>query len=185
MSQAASDRAAGLRSSRVVGVRARAEAAVPAPAGDRGAELRVLSPQIRRRRAGVAVLLATAVVFVLMVALVLVQAKMAQEQQRLDQIEQRTKQAQLSYDRLRVIVATIESPASITKTAQTQLGLVPAGKVTYVSPTPADVAAVAESRAIAGFGPAGARGPDVSAASSAGSVPPDWTAVKPLVEGAP
>jgi hypothetical protein len=122
----------------------------------------------------------------LMVGLVVLQAKMAQEQQRLDQLEQRTKVAQLSYDRLRVVVAFMEAPASIAKAAQTQLGMVPAGKVTYVSPTPADVAAVAESRALAGFGSAQAPQIPTAAAGSGQSVTvPDWTAVKPLVEGAP
>ena len=183
MSQAAPGRATAGAGSRVIGVRARPAPGRPAPAVAPAPPLRVLSPQVRRRRAGVAVLLATAVVFGLMVALVLLQAKMAQEQQRLDQIEQRTKQAQLSYDRLRVSVAILESPAAITRAAQTQLGMVPSGKVTYLSPTPADVAAVSEARAVAGFGSDGSAAPGVAPSSPTGT--PDWTAVKPLVEGAP
>ncbi len=186
MSPASPGRAPSGAESRVVGVRARRAEAQPVPASNRRPDLRVLSPQVRRRRAGAAVLLATAVVFSLMVGLVVLQAKMAQEQQRLDQLEQRTKGAQLSYDRLRVVVAIMEAPASIVKSAETQLGMVQAGKVTYISPTPADVAAVAEGRAMARVGSAQAtQNPATPAAGALSVTPPDWTAVKPLVEGAP
>ena len=131
--------------------------------------------------------LATVSVFAVMVGMVVLQTKMAQEQERLDKIQQQTKLAQQAYDHLRVVVAAMESPAAITASAA-RLGMVPPAQVTYLTPTAADRAEVtAALAAIGALGSAGATNGSTPASGASSDLSPGsgWTTVKPLVEGGP
>jgi cell division protein FtsL len=144
------------------------------PAGERRPDLRIV-PRFRRRRAGFFVALVCLAVFGVMFGLVAFQAKIAADQQRLDHVDKEMSDAQASYERLRLAVAQLESPASVISAAEDK-GMVVPEKVTYVTPALADVLAVAlaEGR---------------SAAPAAGSTTADttsgWAAVKPIVGGTP
>ena len=77
-----------------------------------------------------------------MFGLVAFQAKIAADQQRLDRVEQEMSDAQATYERLRLAVAQLESPQTVISAAEDK-GMVVPDKVTYVTPSMADVLAVA------------------------------------------
>jgi cell division protein FtsL len=137
-------------------------------------DLRIV-PRLRRRRAGFFVGLVCLAVFGVMFGLVAFQAKIAADQQRLDHVEQQMSDAQATYERLRLAVAQLESPQTVISAAEGK-GMVVPEKVTYVTPSLADVLAVAlaEGR---------------SAATAAGTPTADttsgWAAVKPIVGATP
>jgi cell division protein FtsL len=114
------------------------------PADEAVATLRVVSPRHRRRRAGLAAVVAGVAVFSLMIGIVAFQGTIAKDQLRLDHLQQQTQNAQDRYDRLRAAVARLESPARIVAAAE-QLGMSPPTSVNYVTPTPDEVGQVAAS----------------------------------------
>jgi cell division protein FtsL len=144
------------------------------PGEKRRPDLRIV-PRFRRRRAGFLVALVCLAVFGIMFGLVAFQAKIAADQQRLDHVEQQMSDAQATYERLRLAVAQLESPQTVIAAAEAK-GMVVPDKVTYVTPSLADVLAVAlaEGR---------------SAAPAAGTTTADttsgWAAVKPIVGATP
>jgi cell division protein FtsL len=94
-----------------------------------------LSPRIRRRRAAVAGVGLLVLVFGVLFALAASQAILAQNQQRLDRLEDDVADAQARYQRLRLHVAELESPGRIVRAAQERLGMVPPPGTTYLSPS--------------------------------------------------
>ncbi|HKA04000.1 MAG TPA: hypothetical protein VKD67_06705 [Acidimicrobiales bacterium] len=145
----------------------------PAGAEKHRPDLRVV-PRRRRRRAGLVALMVCIVVFGVMLGLVAFQAKIAGDQQRLDRLDQETSNAQTEYERLRVIVAQLESPQSVISAAK-EKGMVLPDNVTYITPSLNDVlgVALAEGRAAS---PATPANDDATSA---------WEAVKPYVGATP
>lgn len=121
--------------------------------------------------------LAVVSLFGVLFALAAFQTKLAQDQLELDRLQREIRSAQLDYERLRGEVARLEAPESIVAAAQA-LGLVPPdpAAITYVTPTPQAVAALAVVT-----GEPGAVGPGGGPATPTD----DWSAVKPIVGGAP
>ncbi len=146
----------------------------PAGAEKRRPDLRVV-PRRRRRRAGVVALVVCVVVFGVMLGLVAFQAKIAADQQRLDRVDQETSNAQTEYERLRVIVAQLESPQAVISAAKDK-GMDVPDSVTYITPSANDVVgvALAEGRATSETTPD--PGDDSTSA---------WEAVKPYVGATP
>jgi hypothetical protein len=103
-------------------------------------------------------------------------ALLSQGQIRLNQIDARATAEQARYERLRLQVAELESPARIVATAQQQLGMISPPVITYLSPS----GAVADQpRPVAGLpAPATSR-------VAAGTTPSTWSAVKPYLADHP
>lgn len=121
----------------------------------------------RPRGAGAVTAIATVVIFVALFALAVLQAWLVQGQQRLDRVNQQVAEAQTEYQRLRLEVAQLESPARVVDAAINQLGMVPAGDTTYLTPP----APVNDAAAM-----------DEPAASSDALVAHDnWTTIKPYL----
>ena len=107
----------------------------PTPPPLRVVDVDELSPRARRRRtrwiaAATGLLLCAGLFGVVAFHVVLTQGQF-----RLDQLDNRVTQQQSEYDRLRLQVATLESPARIVAVAQERLGMVPPPSVRYLSPT--------------------------------------------------
>ena len=140
--------------------------------------LRIVEPGertggVKRRRARL-LAGATVAIFASMVfGLVFVHVVLAQNQLRLDQLTTRAAAEQVTYERLRLQVAQLGSPARIVSEA-TNRGMVTPPGVTYLvpprPPTPTTVAA----------GSAGATGAGGRPAASS-----DWTEVKPELAARP
>jgi cell division protein FtsL len=137
-------------------------------------DLRIV-PRFRRRRAGVLAGVICLAIFGVMFGLVAFQAKIAADQQRLDHVENQMSDAQATYERLRLAVAQLESPQSVISAAESK-GMVVPDKVTYVTPSLADVLAVAlaEGRSTA----PGSGTPTADTTSG-------WAAIKPIVGATP
>jgi cell division protein FtsL len=146
----------------------------PAGAEKRRPDLRVV-PRHRRRRAGLVAGLVCVVVFGVMLGLVAFQAKMAADQLRLDRVENETSQAQIEYERLRVIVAQLESPQAVISAAKAK-GMVVPDQVLYVTPSVGDVAGVATAEG---------RAPVSTAPESPSDPTSGWESVKPYVGATP
>ena len=147
---------------------------VPDGTEKRRANLRIV-PRLRRRRAGAVAVAVCVAVFGVMLGLVAFQAKIAADQQRLDKVEQDTGRAQTEYERLRVIVAQLESPYNVISSAEAN-GMVLPDKVTYVTPSVGDVAAVTSASGRVPADPNAPKAPDSTSA---------WESVKPYVGAAP
>ena len=114
------------------------EPAKPAREGTR-APLTIVAPDQRRRRSiGLLVASLCAVIFVGLLGLTGVQVAVAQNQERLDQVNHDLQQGRDYYDRLRLAVAKLQSPDYIVPAATKRLGMIPAAAPTYLTPT-ADV----------------------------------------------
>ena len=100
----------------------------------------------RRRRWAVAItgggLL---LVFSVLLGLAVFQTFLAQGQARLDRLEQATRAAEVANEKLRLEVATLESPERVRSEALTRLGMAPAGTTTYVMPSAAAAAEMAKA----------------------------------------
>jgi cell division protein FtsL len=94
---------------------------------------------------------------------------LSQGQFQLERLQAKADTQQTQYEKLRLQVAQLESPERITNEAQNRLGMVPADKVTPVTPSAADMA----------------KGTDNNAVSAGPAAPPttddpgDWAKVKP------
>jgi hypothetical protein len=93
------------------------------------------------------IVLGGAVLFVLLFALAAFQAVLVSSQQRLDELERQVAIEQDRYQDLRVDVARLEAPDRILDMATYELGMVPAGVPTYV--TPSETAAAEIDRRVA------------------------------------
>lgn len=140
-----------------------------------------LAARHRRRRVRVALAVASVIAVVGLFGIAVFHVMITQRQFRLEQLETQALQEQARYERLRLRVAELESPARIVAAAQERLGMVPPPGVRYLSPTGA---AVDLRRPIAGesndAGPQPEVVDDMTATTAGG-----WTTVKPHLEPRP
>lgn len=92
------------------------------------------SPASRSARARMMGVLVLLVVTVALFGLVTSHVALTQGQFKLQTLRQRAEAEQARYERLRLHVATLESPARVVAAAQERLGMVPPPGVTYLSP---------------------------------------------------
>jgi cell division protein FtsL len=141
-------------------------------------------------------------------ALVALHVLIAENQFRLDNLQQQAAAEQASYEKLRLQVAELEAPARIVSQAEGRLGMVQPASVTYLpSPsatTPRSTRTGPATRAAAtrATGPSGVvksdkTGSDAQTRTSVASDPPttgtvtapqgdsDWPTVKPYLSGSP
>jgi cell division protein FtsL len=180
-----------------------------APAGpdserqDREAErrhLRLVENQARRRagRRRLLVMLGIASVAVVCLALVALHVLIAENQFRLDNLQQQAAAEQASYEKLRLQVAQLEAPARIVSQAEGRLGMVQPASVTYLPATASTTTKTAAKAAAAGG--TGSRDGEaaVNARTSTSATDPpttgtvtapqgdsDWPTVKPYLSGSP
>jgi hypothetical protein len=137
-------------------------------------DLRIVPRARRRRRVGLVAGLVCVVIFGVMLGLVAFQAKIAADQLRLDKLDKETATAQATYERLRLRVVQLESPANVIAAA-TARGMVVPKSIQYVSPSVADVESVEAA--------SGRVSPSASTPEAASG--DDWAALKPVVGGSP
>ena len=140
-------------------------APAPAPAGTPPLELvgpADRSPAARRRRARVLGVLLLVVVAAALFGLVASHVALTQGQFRLQTLRQHAEAEQARYERLRLQVAELESPARVVAAAQERLGMVPPPGVTYLSPA----------------GPASGPAADDTEPGQEGAATADWSSVK-------
>ncbi|HEX3539456.1 MAG TPA: hypothetical protein VHT75_03345 [Acidimicrobiales bacterium] len=124
----------------------------------------------RRRRMRVGGVVLVAAVIMLLFASVAMHVVLAQNQLRLSQVDGQAAAAQAQYQRLRLQVDQLSSPARIVGTAEHTLGMVPPSSVTYLKPSGAT------------------SGPDTSASGGgpAPATPPaGWSTIKPQLVASP
>lgn len=117
----------------------------------------------------------------LLMALVALHVVIAQEQFRLDGLQVKASNEQAAYEKLRLAVAQLESPARIVSVAEGSLGMRQPASVTYL---PALRSPGAGTGTAAG-GPAPAAvssGPGTQAAPNGDA---DWPSIKPYLSGSP
>ncbi|MCA1845584.1 MAG: hypothetical protein LC792_20805 [Actinobacteria bacterium] len=127
---------------------------------------RVAAVPMARRR--LYVMVATTMTFLCLFGVAALQVLITQGQFELARLQRDAAESQSRYDRLRLQVAELESPAHVVATAQRRLGMVPPDMVTYLSPVP--VAHVKPKAVSAGS----------TTASSAGPVA--WQQLKPHLD---
>lgn len=156
----------------------------PAPQRERPhLELVAPAPRLRLSRRFVIMFLGTGLAALLM-ALVALHVLIAQEQFRIDGLQARAATEQATYEKLRLSIAQLESPARIVYLAEGKLGMRQPGSVTYLPPLSG---ARSQPRGSLGKGTRGAP----SAISSTAGVRPapagdaNWPAIKPYLSGTP
>ena len=140
-------------------------APAPVPAPERP-PLRVVGPAhrsvaARRARARVLGVLVLGVVAAALFGLVTSHVALTQGQFRLHTLREKAEAEQARYERLRLQVAELESPARVVAVAQERLGMVPPPGVTYLSPA----------------GPVSGAGDDTEPGQEAATTD-DWSTVK-------
>ena len=148
-------------------------------------------------------------------ALVALHVLIAENQFRLDVLQQKASTEQASYEKLRLQVAQLEAPARIVSQAEGRLGMVQPATVTYLpatTSTPATTAATTattasgakgqhnsttSSRSASSSGGSGGSGGSGAGSAPAVTDPPttgavaapqgdsDWPTVKPYLSGSP
>ncbi len=126
--------------------------------------------------------------FVILFALAAFHTVLVSSQERLDALERQVSVQQHRYQDLRLEVARLESPERIRNAALYQLGMVPAGTPTYVTPS-GEMAAEVEARAQTTEPETNEPGPadqnDVAAEATTAHPDTSWPAVKPYLEPTP
>jgi cell division protein FtsL len=108
-----------------------------------------------------------AAVALVCLALVALHVLIAENQFRLDRLEQQAVVQQEAYEKLRLQVAQLEAPARIFSVAEGKLGMQQPGSVTYLPALPAPLS----------------KGQPARAASPQGDA--DWPMIKPFLSGSP
>lgn len=122
-------------------------------------------------RAGLLAFAVIALVFAIMLAAAMLNSKLITGQQSIDRVDKQVTQAHADHDRLRLEVATLESPARIVLAAQAQ-GMIPAAQTIWVLPVvPQGSGGIAPTvPSTAPPSTAASRGPSVGAERAAGPV---------------
>jgi cell division protein FtsL len=135
--------------------------------------LRLVPKQRRQRRDRRRLLLggAFAAVVAVPMGLVALHVLIAENQFRIDHLEQQASVEQAQYEKLRLSIAQLEAPSRIVRVAEGQLGMQQPASVTYLPPIRT------------------ALGGATSTFAGAGGFPPegeaDWPSVKPYLSGGP
>jgi cell division protein FtsL len=111
---------------------------------------------------------------VLLFALVAFHVLLTQGQFSLQKLQTKANQQQAQYERMRLQVAQLESPSRIQSEAVNRLGMVPADKVTPITPGASELPRSANGGAVPVAGDSSATG-DPSMNNDPGA----WTSVKP------
>jgi cell division protein FtsL len=127
---------------------------------------RYRTPAQRRARARLMGVLLLVVVAAALFGLVTSHVALTQGQFRLEDMQAKAEEEQARYERLRLQVAELESPARIVAAAQERLGMVPPPGITYLSP----------------IGPASDSAPADDLDEAAAE---DWSTVKPQLASRP
>ena len=99
------------------------------------ADLRVAPrPRTAARRRRLLLTVVTTLTVVLAFGVAASQVVVAQNQAKIDNLDQRANAAQIRHDKLRFKVAELESPERIVDAAKNKLGMVEPAHVTYVAP---------------------------------------------------
>lgn len=153
--------------------------------------LRLIRQEESRRanRRRLLVSLGIACVAALGLGLVALHVLIAENQFRLDQLQQTATSEQEGYERLRLQVAQLEAPARIVSEAEGRLGMVQPGSVTYL-PAVLPTTAATTSAGSETNGTAPASEPPSAHTQSGGGLPApdgdaDWPSVKPYLSGSP
>jgi len=149
----------------------RRPAHAPAPAAPKRPPLRVVQPGERtagaqRRRARLLVLSAVVVVAVGLFGAVVAHVVLTQNQFKLERLQRQAAEQQARYERLRLQVAELESPARIVAAAQERLGMVPPPTVKYLTPAKAEPPAIGPTTAAASEGTDDTAGTTTAAGAS-------------------
>ena len=123
----------------------------------------------RRRGMRIGGVVLVAAVIMLLFTAVAMHVVLAQNQLRLSQVDGQAAAAQAQYQRLRLQVDQLSSPARIVGTAESKLGMVIPGSVTYLKPS----AATSGSDTTSTGGPAPA------------TPPAGWSTIKPQLVASP
>jgi cell division protein FtsL len=142
----------------------------------------VRSPAQRRRLARAVLLSGVGLAVSVAFALVYLHVVLAQRQFKLDGLTSRVQQEQVSYQKLRLQVAELNSPQHIIATAEGKLGMVQPSGVTYLTPP---AGAVSRSGAAAGSEPSLTQSDPSSAATGALEGDADWPRIKSQLAGSP
>ncbi len=159
--------------------------------------LQLVQNQARRRagRRRLLVLLGIACVAVVGLALVGLHVLIAENQFRLDNLQQQAATEQASYEKLRLQVAQLEAPARIVSQAEGRLGMVQPASVTYL-PAPSAATPKTTRKVLTGSGVDNTAS-DAQTGTSVVTDPPttgtvtapqgdsDWPTVKPYLSGNP
>jgi cell division protein FtsL len=180
-------------------------ASSPAPSRQEKEEqqrhLRLVQNQARRRagRRRLLVTLGIASVAIVGLALVALHVLIAENQFRLDGLQQQAATEQAGYEKLRLQVAELEAPARIVSVAEGRLGMVQPASVTYLPATTssppvtsarhphgakASDGRASQARQAAGGAPVAADPPTTSVVT-APQGDSDWPSVKPYLSGSP
>ena len=112
--------------------------------------------------------------------LVALHVLIAENQFKLDNLQQQASTQQANYERLRLSVAQLESPSRIVSVAEGELGMHQPGSITYLPATTTPAGGGAE------VGAAPTSGGSVSGGTvSAPEGDADWPPIKPLLSGSP
>jgi hypothetical protein len=115
-------------------------------------------------------------------ALVYLHVVLAQRQFKLDSLTSRVQQEQVTYQKLRLQVAELNSPQHIIATAEGQLGMVQPAGVTYLTPPPG---AVSRSGSNPGSEPSLTPSGSSGEATGAPEGDADWPRIKSQLAGSP
>jgi cell division protein FtsB len=164
-----------------------------APRPDPGAQqdrphLHIVPPPRRLRLSRRLVVAALSAGFAgLLMALVALHVLIAQEQFRLNNLQSTAASGQASYEKLRLAVAELESPARIVSVAEGRLGMRQPGSVTYLPPLRASTRSGGSWTKLTGSTGAAPQAPASGSpgTQAAPSGDADWPAVKPYLSGSP
>jgi cell division protein FtsL len=131
-----------------------------------------LSAARRRRRARMLLLAAAGLVVVVAFGLVYLHVVLAQRQFALDRLTKKVQTDRSTYERLRVQVSQLGSPANIISTAEGRLGMRQPTSVAYLTPT----------ITIKGSAPAAGSAPGTAQAPAGDA---DWPKIKAQLAGSP
>lgn len=142
------------------------------------AEAPARTPAQRRRLVRALFLGGTSLMVAIAFALVYLHVVLAQRQFRLDGLNSQVQQEQVSYEKLRLQVAELNSPQHIISTAEGQLGMVQPAKVTYLDPSASGSLAAGSAPSLAATDPS-------SPSTRAPSGDADWPLIKQQLAGSP
>jgi cell division protein FtsL len=150
----------------------------PPPDGQRDLRVvpeRTLSPARRRRRTRLLLLAAAGLVVLVAFGLVYMHVVLAQRQFALDRLTNKVQTDRSTYERLRLQVAQLGSPANIISTAEGRLGMRQPTSVVYLTPM-ATIKGSAPAASSAGTAPGTAQAPAGDA---------NWPKIKAQLAGSP